>query len=170
MSVDGYVATPDGVPVLASMPDWVPGLSHGFPAFIEDCDAVVMGRRTFLPALDAPHWPWRGLEVFVITSRPLPPGTPPEVVVVSAGPAEAVERLRARGSDRDVHVVGGPLTIQGLAALGVLDRLELVILPLVLGQGVPLAPPGTSMSTLTLLDAPRVHPDGSVELVYATGQ
>jgi len=166
VSVDGFVATNEGVPALVSMPDFVPGVSHGFPAFIENCDAVLMGRRTFLPALGAPQWPWRALQVFVITSSPLPPGTPPDVVVISGGPAEALERLQARGSDNDVHVVGGPLTIQGLAELGALDRLEVVVLPLILGQGVPLSPPGTTSSGLGLLGEPSVHPDGSVELVY----
>jgi hypothetical protein len=63
VSVDGFVATPDGVPALHAMPGFVPGVSHGFPEFIEGCDAVVMGRTTFLPALGAPGWPWPGLRL-----------------------------------------------------------------------------------------------------------
>jgi dihydrofolate reductase len=167
VSVDGFVANNEGVPAIALMPAFVPGLSHGFPGFIENCDAVLMGRQTFLPALGAPQWPWRGHQVFVMTSRPLPAGTPAEVEVVSGGPADAVERLRGRGSNRDVHVVGGPLTIRGLAELGYLDRLEVVLLPLILGEGVRLCPPGSHMSSLELLGEPRIHTDGSVELVYA---
>jgi dihydrofolate reductase len=168
VSVDGFVATAEGVPTLVSMPDFVPGVSHGHPAFIQNCDAVLMGRTTFLPALGAPEWPWTGLEVFVITSRPLPAETPPGVVAVTGGPEQAVERLRNRGSDKDVHVVGGPLTIQGLVEANALDRLEVVVLPLILGTGVRLTPPGTRESRLRLLGDPRVHPDGSVELVYDT--
>jgi dihydrofolate reductase len=139
----------------------------GFAATAEG-DAVLMGRATFLPALGAPQWPWPGLQVFVMTSSPLPPRTPPGVVAVSGGPEQAAERLRDRGSDKDVHVVGGPLTIQGLAGAGLLDRLEVVVLPVILGSGVPLSPPGTPASRLRLLGEPRVHPDGSAELVYAT--
>jgi dihydrofolate reductase len=166
VSVDGFVATTEGVPALLSMPGFVPGVSHGYPAFIENVDAVVMGRSTFLPALGAPKWPWVGLQVFVITSRPLPPETPPEVVVLSGGPAEAAGRLRSRGSAKDVHVVGGPQTIAGLAEAGALDRLEVVVLPLLLGTGAPLSPPGTRASRLLLSGGPQTHPDGSVELVY----
>lgn len=169
ISVDGFVATATGMPAFLSVRDFVPGRSHGYRAFIEHCDAVLMGRSTFLPALGAPTWPWPGRQVFVLTSRPLPPETPPDVVVVSGGPAEAVARLRTRESDGDVHVVGGPRTIEGLAAIGALDRLELVILPIVLGAGVPLSPPGTPQRPLTLVRSPETYPDGSVELVYRPG-
>ncbi len=68
VSADGFVATPEGVPTLAVMPGFVPGTSHGFPEFIQGCDAVVMGRNTFVPALGAPRWPWPGLQVYVLTS------------------------------------------------------------------------------------------------------
>lgn len=57
-----------------------------FPEFIKGCDALVMGRTTFLPALGAPAWPWPGLQVYVLTSSPLPEQTPPEVVVSRGGP------------------------------------------------------------------------------------
>jgi len=34
VSADGFVSTADGVPALAVMPGFVPGVSHGFPEFI----------------------------------------------------------------------------------------------------------------------------------------
>jgi len=40
-----------------------------------------------------------------------------------------------RGSDGDVHLVGGPRTIRAFYELGALDRLEIVILPILLGSG-----------------------------------
>jgi dihydrofolate reductase len=57
VSVDGYVATPNGLPALLAMPGFIPATSHGFPEFIQGCDAVVMGRSPFRPALGAPGWP-----------------------------------------------------------------------------------------------------------------
>ncbi len=169
VSADGFVATPDGVPTLAVMPGFVPGESHGFPEFIEGCDAVAMGRSTFVPALGAPSWPWPGLPVFVLTSRPLPPGTPGDVIAVSGGPAALARQLRARPSGGDVHLVGGPRAIRGCQEAGVLDRLELVILPILLGSGVPLSPAGAPPVPLRLLRADRTFPDGSAELVYEMG-
>jgi dihydrofolate reductase len=139
----------------------------GSPEFIQGCDAVVMGRTTFLPALGAPHWPWPGLQVYVLTSRPLPANTPDDVIVVPDGPAALVERLRSRGSDGDVHLVGGPRTKRAFCELGALDRLELLILPVLLGSGVPLSPRQAPPISLRLLRSDRTFPDGSAGLVYA---
>jgi dihydrofolate reductase len=149
ISADGFVATAEELPTFLTSPGFIPGESHGYTAFIEGCDAVVMGRSTFVPSLGAPTSPWRDLQVFVLTSQPLPPETPKDVVAVSGGPADAVERLRSRGSDGDVHVVGGPQTIEGLAAIGALDRLELVVLPVVLGEGLRLMPASTPQRPLS---------------------
>ena len=64
MSLDGYVTTADGWPVQLADPTFVPGQSHGFPEFQESCEAVLMGRTTFEPALGADRWPWPNLDAF----------------------------------------------------------------------------------------------------------
>lgn len=167
-SLDGYVATSDGAPSFIKADSFVPGRSHGYPEFIEGCDAVVMGRQTFLPALGAPRWPWGDMQVFVLTSRPLPAGTPAGVTC-SGDAAGLIQQLRSRGSGGDVHLVGGPSTVQAFYREGALDSLEVVVLPIVLGDGVPLWPSGAQLPSLTLQGEPRVFPDGSVELSYSPG-
>src|SRR6266536_1057451 len=66
ISLDGYVTTADGLPVQLADPAFVPGKSYGFPEFQKSCDAVLMGRTTFEPALSADRWPWPNLDVFVL--------------------------------------------------------------------------------------------------------
>src|SRR5438067_1557166 len=51
ISLDGYITRPDGYPVQLADPSFKPGQSHGFPEFQESCEAVLMGRTTFEPAL-----------------------------------------------------------------------------------------------------------------------
>jgi dihydrofolate reductase len=109
MSADGYVTTPDGWPSLVADPAFVSGQSHGFPEFQKTCEAVLMGRTTFEPAITAERWPWPDLNVFVLGSH-RPEGTP-EHVVVEADPARLLERVREANRGRDVHLVGGPRTI-----------------------------------------------------------
>jgi dihydrofolate reductase len=168
ISADGFVATPDGLPALLAMPSFVPGISHGHPEFIQGCDAVVMGRATFLPALGAPSSPWPGLQVYVLTSRPLPADTPADVIAARGGPAGLAGQLRSRESGGDVHLVGGPQTIRAFHQIGELDRLDLLVLPILLGDGIPLSPAGSPQGPLRLLRADRTFPDGTVELSYAT--
>ena len=92
MSADGYVTTPDGWPAQLADPAFVPGESYGFPEFQQSCDAALMGRTTFEPALGADRWPWPDLDVFVLGSQ-RPSGTPDEVVIDS-DPARLLEKLR----------------------------------------------------------------------------
>ncbi|HEY1511048.1 MAG TPA: hypothetical protein VGF93_18715, partial [Solirubrobacteraceae bacterium] len=76
VSVDGFVATPDGRPAILTLADFDPGRSHGFSEFLANTEAVLMGRTTFLPALGHHSWPWADKQVFVLTSSPLPDGVP----------------------------------------------------------------------------------------------
>jgi dihydrofolate reductase len=102
----------------------------------------------------------------VLTSRPLPAGTPADVIAVP-DPAALAEALRSRDGGGDVHLVGGPRAIRAFSAIGALDRLEIVLLPVLL---VPLSPAGAAGLPLRLLAADRAFPDGSVELRYAPGR
>lgn len=168
LSVDGFVATSEGLPAWLKSPDFVPARSHGYQEFIAGCDAVLMGRETFVPALRAPTWPWGDMQVFVLTSRPLPPETPPQVVTSAQGPAGLIEKLRSRGSSGDVHLVGGPRTIQAVYAAGALDSLDVILLPIVFGEGMKLWPNGTPPPSLRILGEPRAFADGSVGVSYST--
>ena len=138
MSADGYVTTPGGWPALTADPAFVSGQSHGIQEFLEGCEAALMGRTTFEPALNNDRWPWPTLNVFVLGSR-RPTGTP-DHVVTDSDPARLLEKLRAANQGRDVHLVGGPRTIETFHALGALDKLELVVLPLLFGGGMQLTP------------------------------
>jgi dihydrofolate reductase len=164
VSVDGFIASPDGLPTILTAPDFESGLSHGHPEFIADCGAVVMGRNTFAPAVGSPHWPWPNLRVFVLTGRPLPEGTPAEVVS-AADPAELLRLMRAADFAGDVHVVGGQQTIQAFRDIDALDELGVVVMPILLGDGLRLTPEKSETTPLQLTGT-RTFPDGSVEHVY----
>jgi dihydrofolate reductase len=163
ISLDGFVTTPDGRPVQLADPTFVPGKSHGFPQFQESCEAVLMGRTTFEPALGADKWPWPNLDVFVLASHRRS-GTPDHVVTES-DPDRLLERLRAANNGGDVHLVGGPRTIETFRSLGALDKLGLLVLPLLVGDGMRLAPPLSTDTDLTL-ESERALPEGAVEIIY----
>ena len=163
MSVDGYVTTPDGRPAQLADPAWSPE-RFGFTEFQASCDAVLMGRTTFEPALGADRWPWADLDVFVLGSH-RPEGTPDHVVVES-DPELLLQKVHEANRGGDVHLVGGPKTIEAFRHLGALDKLGLIVLPLLLGGGMQLTPSVSSDVGLTL-ESERVLPTGAVEIVYA---
>jgi dihydrofolate reductase len=164
VSADGYVTTPDGWPAQLADPAFVPGESYGFPEFQESCDAALMGRTTFEPALGADRWPWPNLDVFVLGSQ-RPSGTPDQVVIES-DPALLLEKIQTANRGGDVHLVGGPRTIETFRALGALDKLGLIVLPLLIGEGMQLTPSLSTDTGLTF-ESERALPGGSVEIVYA---
>jgi dihydrofolate reductase len=118
---------------------FVSGQSHGFPEFQDRCEAVLMGRTTFEPALTNDRWPWPNPEVFVLGSD-VPTDGAPVSIVADSDPARLLEKLRGTNRGGDVHLVGGVRTIETFRALGALDKLGLLVLPFFLGAGTQLTP------------------------------
>ena len=97
-----------------------------------------MGRTTFAPALGTDEWPWTDVDVFVLGSHRR--ARTPEHVIVDGDPARLLETIRAANRGGDVHLIGGPRTIETFRQLGALDELALIVLPLLLGNGMQLTP------------------------------
>ena len=166
LSADGYVTTPDGWPAQLADPVFQSGSSHGIQEFLQGIESALMGRTTFEPALSADRWPWPNLDVFVLGSK-RPEGTPDDVVVES-DPSPLLERLRESNRGGDVHLIGGPRTIETYRALGALDEITLVVLPILLGGGMQLTPSVNTDAGLSFVRSAEL-PGGSVEIVYAVG-
>jgi dihydrofolate reductase len=164
ISADGYVTTPDGWPAQLADPAFASGSSHGIVEFLQGKEAALMGATTFAPAVGHDRWPWPDLDVFVVGSQ-RPEGTP-EDVVFDSDPAALLERMRAANRGGDVHLIGGPTTIETYRTLGALDELQLVVLPILLGDGMRLTPALSADTGLTFVRS-RALEGGSVEIVYA---
>lgn len=111
----------------------------GYGAFADQVATIVMGRRTYdqIPSLGM-GWPYGGKRGFVVTSRrgdPLQRG----VRFWREGVPALIERLRDL-DDGDVWVVGGAALLAGFAEAGALDRLSLLVAPVLLGEGLRLFP------------------------------
>jgi dihydrofolate reductase len=161
-SLDGYISNEDGLPVQLSDPDWDPE-AYGFLELQSNCDSVLMGVITLGPAIDADPWPWSDVDVFVLGSE-RPPGIPDEVVV-EGDPDRLLEQVRQVNRGGDVHLIGGPTTIETYRQRGAIDEFGLVVLPIFAGEGMQLTPSLHADERLTL-KSERVLPGGAVELLY----
>jgi dihydrofolate reductase len=162
-SLDGYISNADGLPVQLSDPGWDPE-AFGFVELQAGCDAVLMGHTTLMPAIEvADQWPWSDVDVFVLASE-RPAGTPDEVVVES-DPDRLLERVREANRGGDVHLIGGPTTIETYRQRGAIDEFGLVVLPIFAGEGMRLTP-ALQVDDRLELKSERVLPRGAVELLY----
>lgn len=98
-----------------------------------------------------------------MTHRPLV-DPPPAVEARSGDLAMVAAELEARGYRR-VWIEGGAQVIRGMIAAGKLDVLEMAIVPIVLGDGIPLIAPGTPELKLTLISC-ESRSGGALHLVY----
>ncbi|MFA7429533.1 MAG: dihydrofolate reductase family protein [Rhodospirillaceae bacterium] len=157
-SLDGFIADAEGG--IAWLSDYN-GEDYGTEAFMVSVDALVMGRATYDQVRTFGDWPYPGKRVWVLTTQPLDEGAPPGVKAM-ADPAALVETLRTRGGL--VWIVGGGQTVLAFLDLGAVDEIEVFVMPILLGAGVPLLPPGASRK-LTLLET-ETYRTGAVRLLY----
>jgi dihydrofolate reductase len=163
-SLDGYISNADGLPVQLSDPEFDPE-AYGFVELQKNCDAVLMGITTLGPAIDADPWPWSDVDVYVLGSE-RPPGIPQEVLV-DGDPERLLQLVREANNGGDVHLIGGPTTIETYRKLGAIDEFGLVVLPILAGEGMQLTPAIHTDKRLELTSQ-RELPRGAVELVYGS--
>jgi dihydrofolate reductase len=159
VSLDGFIARPDG------SYDWlVADPTIDFSALYKEFDAAVMGRKTYEVALAAgTDGSVPGLDVTVF-SRTLPTSTSRGVRVVNDDPREFVADLKSRRGG-DIWLFGGGELFRYLLDGGLVDTVELAVMPVLLGEGIPVLPRGASTS-LVLSDMKRL-PSGIVVLAYS---
>lgn len=160
-SLDGYIAGPDG------NFDWIPmDPAVDFAALFARVDTVLLGRRSFEVVVRGGSAPWApGTRVYVF-SRTLPAEEHPGGTRVRDEASSVVADLRAEDGEGEIWLFGGGELFRSLLAAGQVDRVEVTIVPILLGGGVPLLPPNSSRTELQLLGT-QVYPSGMVTLSYA---
>lgn len=164
-SLDGFAAEADGgVGFLSEFDD----VDWGYDAFIAGIGTVVMGRRTYDHMLDlAPDWPYPGKRGIVV-SQSLKGPLRGDAEIWSGDLAGLVVKLRDL-ADGDVWIVGGPMLQSALIAMGALDRLELCLVPRLLGTGIRTFPPSASGPCVPELTEVKQYRKGLVILDYRFG-
>ena len=160
-SLDGYVAGPNG------SFDWIPDdPSVDFAGIFARIDTVLLGRKSYEVAKamgGEPAWS-PGTRVFVFSSS-LSAEAHPDVTLVRDHAVERVRALREEPGSGEIWLFGGGELFRTLLAGGQVDRVEVTIVPVLLGSGTPLLAPHAPQTRLALVDS-RVYPSGMVGLTY----
>jgi dihydrofolate reductase len=161
MSLDGYLAGPNGEV------DWIlmdPEID--FAALMARFDTILMGRRTFEAAQAmGGAGPTPGITTIVV-SRTLRQEDHPGLTILRDNVGDAVSRLRA-GTGKDIWLFGGGSLFRCLLDLGLVDAIEVAVIPVLLGGGIPLLPPPSARKTLRLVSSKAFKATGTMWLEYA---
>ena len=160
VSLDGFIAGPDGEY------DWIvmdPAID--FAALFREFDTAVMGRKTYeVVTAQGGEGAMPGLDV-VVFSRSLPAAAYSGVRIVNEDPRDVVAALKAKPG-RDIWLFGGGALFRSLRDAGLVDTVEVAVMPVLLGAGIPLLPPGAA-AKLQLADQKILPASGIVVLAYS---
>ena len=160
MSLDGYIAGPKGEY------DWIimdPEIDFG--ALFAQFDTFLMGRRTFEMMGGKGPGPSKGTKT-VVFSRTLQQRDYPKVTIVADWLQETVTALRAQPG-KDIWLFGGGDLFRSLLGAGLVDSVEVAIMPVLLGGGIPLLPAPASMASMNLTGHKLYKKTGIVLLEYS---
>jgi dihydrofolate reductase len=157
-SLDGYLAGPNGES------DWIvmdPEIDFG--ALLSSFDTVLLGRRTYEVTRQHGGSGMPGVKTYVF-SRTLSQEDCPGVIL-SDSPAETIAELRA-APGKDIWLFGGGSLFGSLLDLGLVDSIELAVIPVLLGGGQPLLPHPSKHGRLKLVRQQAYPKTGTVLLEY----
>jgi dihydrofolate reductase len=159
MSLDGYIAGPNGET------DWIimdPAMD--FAALMAQFDTVLVGRHTFQSMIEIGDEAMPGMKMFVF-SRTFDAADYPDVTIVSGDQAKILKDLRAQPG-KDIWLFGGGKLFSALLDEGLVDTVEVAVIPVLLGGGVPLLPKSAARKKLKLVEQ-KAFPTGIILLTYA---
>ena len=142
-SLDGYIAGPNGEF------DWIvidPEID--FAAMYAAVSGIVMGRRSYDVFVATGGAEGPPLPTYVY-SRTLPEGERDGVTFVRDA-IPHVRALKAESEGKPLWLWGGGALFREFAGAGLVDEIEVAIIPILLGGGIPLLPTPAPRMSLTL--------------------
>lgn len=160
ISLDGYIARPNGAVDFLFMPK-----DYSMAPFFATVDTAIMGRKSLDAGLkmSGGKLPRMNMAMYVF-SNSKPPGERDGVVFVNESPARLISRLRER-KGKDIWLMGGGELARAFLRADLVDRLYLGMVPILLGEGIPLFPGGFPQRDFLLLEN-KTYSKGLIALTY----
>lgn len=162
-SLDGYIARPNGnIEWLVNFPN--PDKNDfGYTAFIKEVETTLMGGTTFRQIADFEEWPYPDKENFVFTRKEGSERT--LVKFVTSDMVEFAKDLKAKEGGL-IWLIGGGKINTIFMQNDLVDEIVLTVVPIVLGDGIPLFAKGEISKTMKLQKT-EAFENGMVQLTYS---
>jgi dihydrofolate reductase len=163
-TLDGFIADPNGGY------DWIiMDEAIDFASIFEEFDTFVMGRKTWDVSATAPE-PGNAGDMFagkevIVFSKTLTVSPRPGVRIVATSPVETVRELKQKAG-KDIWLFGGGSMFRTLLDAGLVDTVEVAVMPVLLSQGVPILAPGPRLTGMKLDKCETLPKSGIVMLSY----
>ncbi|HKV62327.1 MAG TPA: dihydrofolate reductase family protein [Candidatus Acidoferrum sp.] len=160
ISLDGYIARPDGAVDFLFMPK-----DYSMGPFFATIDTAILGRKTYDDALKMGGSFGDSKMKSYVFSHSQPPGERSGVTFVNEPPKSFVERLRKQRG-KNIWLMGGGELARDFLKDDVVDELYIGVVPVLIGEGRPLFPSGFPQREFTLLEN-KTFSRGMIALKYA---
>ena len=163
-SADGYIARPDGdIEWLTRRP--APRGFYGMGTFMRSIDTTLFGRKTYDVSLQMGATFDRKGRNYVFSRQPPPASVASGVEFVAGGIGAFVKRLRDQ-KGKNIWMMGGGEIIGSFLDEGAIDEFIISVVPVFIGDGIPLIARRHRDVPLTLRAVER-FPDGVVQHHYS---
>jgi dihydrofolate reductase len=161
MSLDGFIAGPKGEF------DWIiMDPAFDFEGLFKQFDTFLLGRRTFQITRGSGVGATAGTQTIVF-SRTLRQSDYPKVVI-SSEVTKTISELKKKPG-KDIWLFGGGELFRSVLDAGLIDTVEVAVMPILLSQGIPLLAAGLRSPSLQLTET-KTLPSGTVMLTYSVAK
>lgn len=162
MSLDGYIAKLNDDLTFLSIVEQE-GQDYGYANFIETVDAVIVGRKTYDKVISMGYdFPHSDKDAYVITRTERP--AIGNIKFYKDNLRDLVLGLKEK-QGKNIFVDGGAETVNELLKDNLIDEFHISVIPILLGDGIPLFKKGQPEQTLKLIDSKQFE-KGLVQLRY----
>jgi dihydrofolate reductase len=160
ISLDGYIARPDGAVDFLFMPK-----DYSMGPFFKRVDVAVMGRKTYEVGLkmSGGKFDSYGMKCYVF-SRSLEAGERGGVTFVKESPKELMAAVRKK-KGKDIWLMGGGELTRDFLKDDLVDEIYLGVVPVLIGEGIPAFPSSFPQREFKLIEN-KTFSKGLIALRY----
>jgi dihydrofolate reductase len=159
VSIDGYIARVDGSVDFLFMPK-----DFSMAPFFKTIDTAIMGRKTLDVSLKMGGGSFGASMKTYVYTRTMPAGEKDGMIFTQEPPAKLVAKLR-KAPGKDIWLMGGGELAREFFKEDLVDEVQLGVVPVLLGEGVPAFPAGFMQLDFKLTES-KTYSRGLVSLKY----